>query len=265
VPGVRTHIVPPAAYRPGQDDVVVFDRWAPPEPPTRPAFYVAPPGTADYLGAVSGVVSDDRPAKWHPGDTHPILQGVDPLTMSIDRVRLYRAPALVAIARSERGTPLVYATEQGVRTVVLAFGPGDSNLQMAPGVPVLIANVVEWLGRPAIAGPHRPGPMRFDEAVQRVTDPAGKPVALERVNHAAIAELRVPGLYVAEGGGARSTVAVNVGDAQVSNVQRTLVPADRAHAVTAGASSHAWWVYCVFAAFALVLAEWWTWQRRITV
>jgi hypothetical protein len=90
-------------------------------------------------------------------------------------------------------------------------------------------------------------------------------VPLERVNHAAIGVLREPGVYIAEGGGARSTIAVNVGDAQVSNVGRTSLPAAGTRAVTAGASSHAWWMYCVIAAFALILAEWWTWQRRITV
>jgi hypothetical protein len=51
----------------------------------------------------------------------------------------------------------------------------------------------------------------------------------------------------------------------VSNVLRTSVAGDRAKVVTAGASSRPWWAYFAFAAFALVLAEWWTWQRRITV
>jgi hypothetical protein len=51
----------------------------------------------------------------------------------------------------------------------------------------------------------------------------------------------------------------------VSNLGRTNLPAAGARAVTVGASSHAWWMYCVIAAFVLILAEWWTWQRRITV
>ena len=119
--------------------------------------------------------------------------------------------------------------------------------------------------RPEVGGPHRPGPVQFDDGVVRVSGPRGVAVPLERVNHAAIGVLREPGVYIAEGGGARSTIAVNVGDAQVSNVGRTSLPAAGTRAVTAGASSHAWWMYCVIAAFALILAEWWTWQRRITV
>jgi hypothetical protein len=78
--------------------------------------------------------------------------------------------------------------------------------------------------------------------------------------------LRAPGLYVAEGAGAASTFAVNVGDPQVSNTARTsLSPGDQARPVMAGTSARSWWLYCAAAAFALALAEWWTWQRRITV
>jgi hypothetical protein len=71
---------------------------------------------------------------------------------------------------------------------------------------------------------------------------------------------------VAEGGGARSAVAVNVGDPQTSNLQRTSGGTTRnAQIVTAGASGWPWWIYCAVLAFILAVVEWWTWQRRITV
>jgi hypothetical protein len=195
-----------------------------------------------------------------------VLSGVDPFTLTIEKAHAYRAPSLVPIASSARGTPLISAAASATgRLVVLGFGPGESNVASAPAFPVLFGNALEWLVRPEAGGPRRPGPVQFDDAVVRVTGPRGVTVPLERVNHAAMAVLRAPGVYVAEGGGARSTIAVNVGDAQVSNVGRTSLPASGTRAVTAGASSHAWWMYCVLAAFALIVAEWWTWQRRITV
>ena len=55
------------------------------------------------------------------------------------------------------------------------------------------------------------------------------------------------------------------GFVDILHVGRTSLPAVGTRAVTAGASSYAWWMYCVIAAFALIVAEWWTWQRRITV
>ena len=39
----------PAAYRPGRDDVVIFDRWLPADAPARPALCLAPPAAA-WLG-----------------------------------------------------------------------------------------------------------------------------------------------------------------------------------------------------------------------
>jgi hypothetical protein len=76
----------------------------------------------------------------------------------------------------------------------------------------------------------------------------------------------VPGIYTAQGGGARSTFAVNISDPQLSNLSRTTPAASgRVVTVAAGASGAPWWVYCAVAALVLALAEWWTWQRRITV
>jgi hypothetical protein len=59
---------------------------------------------------------------------------------------------------------------------------------------------------------------------------------------------------------------VNISDPQLSNLSRT-TPAVSGRVVTvaAGASGAPWWVYFAVAALVLALAEWWTWQRRITV
>jgi hypothetical protein len=78
--------------------------------------------------------------------------------------------------------------------------------------------------------------------------------------------LRTPGLYVADGAAGPSSIAVNAGDPQISNVERTtLGTTAHALAVSSSGSVHPWWLYCAAAAFGLVIAEWWTWQRRITV
>lgn len=317
-PDVRTAFVDPAAYRAGQagrEEVVIFDRWAPQDPPARPALYFAPPPDTPWLGppplvdkerstssgaaspalvdkgrstgsgaaspaaaidgsraarsdgaAGLGPIEEARP-RWDAPGSHPVVRGVDPFTFTIETARAYRSPALVPVARSTRGTPLVYVGESPEqRFIVVTFGPGESNLASAPGFPVLVANALEWLGRPVISAARRPELATFDQAVSTVTGPRGVSVPLVRVTGAALGMLRTPGLYVAEAGGSRSTVAVNVGDAQVSNLMRTSLSATgRARPVAAGASRRPWWIYCAIAAFLLALAEWWTWQRRITV
>ena len=265
-PSVRATFLAPAAYQPGPRDVVIFDRWAPTEPPATPSILFMPPAGTAWLQNASEVRADEVRPVWRGGPAHPVMLGVDPQTLTIEKVHGYSSPTLLPVAQSERGTPLVSVDQSGNRrVVVVGFGPGESNLGTAPGFPVLVGNALEWLARPEFLGSHKPGEIVLDESVARVTGPDGKQVPVERVNHASIAVLRAPGVYVAEGAGARTRIAVNVGDPYVSNVQRTSLPPTGARAVSAGTSSRAWWSYFAMVAFALVLLEWFTWQRRITI
>lgn len=266
---------PSAQDSPAGEDLIIFDRWAPHDPPTRPALYFAPPPDTPWLGAPpTGTTttrawdgSEEQRPRWETAGTHPVVQGVDPFTLTIEKARAYGAAGLTPIARSARGTPLVYVSDTlGRRFIVLTFGAGESNLAAAPGFPVLMGNAVDWLVRPDVQAARTTGLASFNQATARLTGPDGRPVPLARVPGAALAVLRGPGLYVAEGAGARSAFAVNVGGPQVSNGARTsLSPGDQARPVTAGASGRPWWLYCAAGAFVLALAEWWTWQRRITV
>ncbi len=262
------------AAKPPAPDLIIFDRWAPSAPPDTAAIYVAPPAETPWLAPPGprgperawDATTEPRP-RWETTLDHPVVRGVDPLTFKIEAARPYGGEGLTPLARSERGTPLVYVSETGTRRLVLlTFGPDESNLASAPGFPILMGNAVEWLVRPDARPSQPPGLALFTPTTGQVTDPTGKPVPLARVPGAALAILRLPGLYVAEAGGARSTVAVNVADPQVSNTARTtLGRGDQARPVTAGASEQAWWIYLAAAAFLLVFGEWWTWLRRVTV
>lgn len=258
-PDVQATFVDPSAYgQPAAEDVVIFDRWTPKEPPARPSLSFAPP---------LGTTSEELRPVWTTAGSDPVVSGVDPFTLSIEKARTYKLPNLRVVAQSARGTPLVYAGEAGAhRSVVVTFGPAESNLASAPAFPVLIGNALDWLGRVSSASAHRPGPMIFDEATDDVRAPNGEPVSLTRFNHVAVGVLRAPGLYIAEGGAARTAIAVNAGSREVSNLERTLLtPEQQSRAVAAGVSPRPWWMYAAMLAFALALAEWWTWQRRITV
>ena len=77
--------------------------------------------------------------------------------------------------------------------------------------------------------------------------------------------LEAPGLYGVQNGGARNTIAVNAADPQRSNVARTSLSAGANVAAARGALERPWWLACALVAFVLAFAEWWTWQRRVTV
>jgi hypothetical protein len=172
----------------------------------------------------------------------------------------------VSIAASEQGTPLVSVVDSpGVRAVVVGFTLPDSNLASAPAFPVLVANVLEWLARPAAGSTRKPGPMELPASTTRVTAPDGASVPFVRAGDRVLVRLRSPGLYLVEAGGSRSVVGVNVGQPETANLMRTgLAGADQGTA-SSRLSARPWWMYGVMLAFGLLLAEWWTWQRRITV
>jgi hypothetical protein len=264
-PSVRATFSSPDAYRAGDEDAVIFDRTAPAIAPAKPALYIAPPG-GGWLGPVPERL-ESRP-QWTAASAHPLLAGVDPLTFSIDRARVYQPPQLTPLATSAAGTPLIWIgdTPGRPRAALLAFGPGDSNLAAAPAFPVLIGDALEWLARPPAAGAHHTGRAAFDAAVTRVTGPRGATVPLMALAGQRVGLLRAPGLYAEEAGDARASFAVNIADPDVSNLTRTTIGASHpAVAVSAGMSPRPWWIYLAAVAFAIVSIEWWTWLRRITV
>jgi hypothetical protein len=263
-PEVTATFLTPSAYRPGQEDLIVFDRWAPHDPPERPALYFAPPGRGSWLG--NGDAVEQRP-RWLATESHPVVRGVDPYTLAIDGAHAYGSAELLPIAVSTRGTPLisVNASPSRPRFVVVSFGPLESNLASAPAFPVLVGNALSWLARPLDASARRAGLSSFDDVVARVSGPGGAAVPLARLPGGAVGLLRAPGFYVAEGAGSRTTFAVNVSDADVSNLTRTSAAATSKTISASAGGPHPWWLYCAGAAFAAALGEWWTWLRRITV
>jgi hypothetical protein len=263
VPGVSATAVSPNAYTPGRADLVVFDRVLPAAAPAVPALLVAPPG-ASWLGT-PGV--EEREPQWAAGQASSLLQGVDLLTMPIERARQYGGPGLKPLVFSKRNTPLVLAGEAADRRLLLfTFSLSESKSMFAPGFPVLMNNVIEWLTNPASGAARRPGPAAFPASLTSLLGPDGKKVPIATVGAAAVAMLARVGFYDATFGGATSVVAVNAGDPETSDLRRTrLAVPSRADAAHAPSRGRPWWLFAAAIAIALVFAEWWTWQRRITV
>jgi hypothetical protein len=266
-PDVTGTFATPGTYTPGTEDAVIFDRWAPADLPAKPALYLAPPA----LPALGWNPSQmETKPKWAAAEPHPLLDGVDPLTFSIERARAARSSALHPIAQSGIGTPLIAigAAADRPRLVVLAFGPEDSNLAEAPAFPVLMGNAVDWLARANAGGARRTGRASFNASIVRVKTPDGADVPLLNLRGVPRATLAVPGIYTAEAsGGAAAKFAVNVVDPDVSNLARSTLAGRDAGAISvaAGVAARPWWMSLVALAFAAALAEWWTWLRRITV
>jgi hypothetical protein len=270
LPGMKATFIAPGAYaqpRTGPEDGVVFDHWAPPEAPAKPALFITPPDP-QAAAAWLGKTRIERSPQWATSLAHPVLTGVDPSTVAIERARTVESDIWTPIATSATGTPLVSVAETTQhRRVLLGFGSTEpeSNVALQPAFPVLMVNALEGLARPSLGAQVRPGVVALNAAVDHLTSPDGKRVDVTTFGDTRLARIPTPGLYLAEGGGMRSALAVNVGDPQVSNVNRTsLSEATMASATTEGANDP-WWPMLIAIAFVLGLVEWWTWQRRITV
>ena len=215
-----------------------------------------------------GTVRNERDPQWATSLAHPVLNGVDPTTVDIERARTVESDAWTPIAKSATGTPLVSVAETPeYRRVLLGFGAAEaeSNVALQPAFPVLMVNAFDWLARPSLGPQVRPGVVPLNAAVAHLTSPDGKAVDVTTFGDTRLARIVTPGLYLAEGGGMRSALAVNVGDPRVSNVSRTSLSASTLAATTVQETSDPWWPVLIGIAFAFGLVEWWTWQRRITV
>lgn len=261
-PRLRVTYVKPTEYRASREGVVIFDRWLPAEAPGRPALAIAPPD-ASWLGHRT---IEERYARWTAGSSHPVMAGVDPVTVDVRRVTGYEGADLTPLAKSNKGTTLISVTDKSDRRfVVWSFAVAETNLANAPGFPVLAGNTLEWLGRPSYGVLRKPGPVRLPASTSRVVSPAGQPIPLVRTADAVVARLPQPGLYLVDAAGSRGVVGVNVGDPQVSNVSRSSLSSASVSQVAAGGAGWPWWMWAVALGFILVATEWWTWQRRVTV
>ena len=262
-PDVKATFVSPRAYKPGSEELLIFDGVVPAAPPTVPALFIAPPA-ASWLGTPG---TDEHAPQWVAGAAHPLVAGVDIQTMTIERARPYAGSGLVPIASSAARTPLVYVSEApDQRFVLFTFSVSESKLMFTPGFPVLLGNTIDWLAHPVPAGTRRPGPATFEGSLSSIVGPNGREVSIAKVGGASVATLRSVGFYDMTAGGATSVVAVNVGDPETSDLRRTRLPeAARANATGALTRGRPWWLFAAVAALILLAAEWWTWQRRITV
>jgi hypothetical protein len=153
---VRTQL--PIQYQPGNaDEIAIFDRFAPPLPPSGNVAYLAPPrGNADVTVAGSG-----PRAHFAEQRAHPLVAGVanaDTL-LGDGMVALAASGALkpVFLGRAEgREVPLLLAGEVGGRRIVATSFPlRAADLHNADALPALVftINLLRWLSPTAGATP----------------------------------------------------------------------------------------------------------------
>jgi hypothetical protein len=271
--------VTPAAYTEAlakKHDAVVFDRTVAPLPPGVPAIFFAPAAAGSgftVAGSASAPIITDVAAR------HPAMRWVTLKDVNISRSSVFTLqPGDVALASSLK-QPLIVAHEHdGHKAVAFGFDVKESDLPLRVAFPVMLINALDWFGGgdTALVASYATGhPLHLmAPAAARELEVRGPDGTLTRAPvHEGRARLFAPrvGYYeVRAPGAAPSLLAANLADATESRIQPRATLTVDGHALSppdvgrVGVRRQLWG-YLVVLALLIVLVEWWTYNRRVTV
>ena len=265
LPGMQVSVVPPQRVGArGDVDVWVFDGYAPEHAPGAPVLVFRPP-PARWLPALEGELGATAVSAW--ASRHPVTDGVSLRDVLVDRALALRVPAGAQVLASDAdGQPLILASASGHRWVEVAFALRDSNLPLQPGFPVFLSNALDWMTGEALALQSGPGLIRLPIADADVLDLRGRQVTTRHIPGATLVAAEEPGIYMATTEDRRVRVAVNIGDAAVTAVNASrLARHPTTTAWQAPRSAIDPWPAVLLAAALLLVLEWWTYNRRLTI
>jgi hypothetical protein len=267
-------------------DVYIFDRFAPPQAPGGPALLFLPPD-AEWLTPTLSVVEVPGAPGWNPA--HAVLRFVALEDLRIDRAARIAVPAdaegptpsgdepgegaATQIVVGDRSLPLVLVSDREDRMVRVSFALEDSNFPLQPSFPIFIANALGWLMDDQVALARGPGRIEVPLSLAAVTDLEGNDIVAWPLSDRTVFLAEQPGLYTVAGeGDRRLRVAVNLASVERSSVNDSGLASGEitaaASTVLAGAEpgpNDELWFLLLLLALVLVVAEWVTYHRRLTV
>jgi len=274
-------------------DVVVMSGWAPDEP-LLPGRYLIFGAAPEIRGLKSSGRRDGPFVAIDWSREHPMFRFASLGNLVIARdVGLEPSDDLRVLARSDAGPIAVDATDQGVRAIVVSFEPAESNWPFDPGFVLATASAVRALGDAGgavttpSATPGQTVSTRVPTTVRQVTlhAPGGaertlRPDADGVVTFGPAARTGVYQLTWSGPGGATDlsadgrslrVIAVNLLDPAESDVRSepTLELASRRVESAAGggevAKRQQLWPWLLVAALAMLLLEWFFYNKRVAV
>jgi len=285
--------IEPAAFDPDSPDLlnfdmIVLDRFAAERlgPGNYLTFGRAPPfeGLED-----KGLVNDVRVLDWD--ETHDVARFVNFATLQLPTARRFTArPKDTEIVRSDKGPLVLLAQEEDKLAVVCSFDllslPVEGAWTFDPSFPIFLANATRYLGgagqtrRSLLLPSGGVAELRFPPGTvsAEVTEPSGATRTLEI--HSGDDALRVAGLgeagfyqvelHDADGALLRATeFAVNLSsqsESQIAPVEELRL-GDERDPIAAQASAEPpqrdLWKWATLVALALIMLEWWVYNRRV--
>jgi hypothetical protein len=271
-PRVSLTVISPGRYADDRDfDAVVFDRFTPKAPPRVPALLFRPPG-AGWLPASAKDIWHVSAEKWDSGN--PLLENVSLVDLRVDhaavmRIEGHTAGADTVLASAHGDVPLIVAHEQETRWISFSFALEDSNFALHAGFPIFLDNVLKWMQVGQVTLARGLGLSEVPVSNARIVAPDGTELPTRSIARGTAFEAAIPGLFTVVSAHERLWVAANLLDRKVTEVNKSRLPPPTADA-GAGAGTRApvafdpWFVPLLIASLLLML-EWWSWNRRMTV
>ena len=269
LPGVQVTMSSPSAYRPSPVfDAYVFDRFAPRAPPPAGALVFRAPG-ATWLTAMPKEVNNPSVTGWD--DTYPVTAGVAWRDIRIRRAQVAAvgaADSLVLVKGSAHGA-LVIAGNGSSPWIEVGFALQDSNFALQPGFPVFLGNALSWLADGPGFLSRGLGSIEVPLIDAEVRDRHGHAVAVVRVPGGTVFQANRPDVYTITSAGKRSHVVANVLDPDYAQINRSRF-ADQAPEPAPAVARHRWssvepWILLLLLGAVLLIVDWLTFSRRITV
>jgi hypothetical protein len=267
-------------------DAVVFDGFFPKDPPGRHFLLLNPPEKGCPF-PVAGQLK--TPLITEHDSKHPVMRWVTLKDVNIGAATRFGIEAGVQSLASSFRAPLIVAREEaGLKSVAIGFDISRSDLPLRIAFPILVINSLDWFSGQgdSLIVSYRTGqtwavPLGFLEegaappAEVAVREPGGKELKLPVQDGKVFIYGSTAGAYAisAPGPGGskhRQTIAGNLADFDESRIKpgRELKIGGRALEDPTGfgiALRREIWVYLLLAAFGLILIEWLTYNRRLTV
>ncbi|MBI70731.1 MAG: hypothetical protein CME29_03285 [Gemmatimonadetes bacterium] len=244
-------------------DLYVFDRFIPEVIPDAPGLFFLP----TELPMLESSSSDDSL------EMHPLFKGVSLSDLMVERVA---SPNFLTddsqILWGDTETPLLVASDLNYRVIEVGFALDGSNFPLQPAFPIFLRNAVVWMLESDLPQSSGPGQIEIPGMNTTVTDLEGKSVQTNSVDQVTSFEARAPNLYSVNQGENTFWMPINLTNPRVTLVNESKLESasrlDTNGLVDAEFESQAdpaLWRMLALIAFVLVILEWVTYHRRITV
>ncbi len=209
-----------------------------------------------------GVTIEPKITRWD--DRHPILRRAVLSDLYVNEARTLVIPPAATAIVSSLSTPLIFALDDGkLRLVTFGFDLDQTNLPLRVGFPVLVYNAIDWLLDARDAAENARG-FHVASGID-VIDPSNRTTRHDPVNGFVPVPEGEVGFYRARTSDGRPLPAVAV---SVSSHVETIGAAKQATATPAAAGrvrDREGWIWFLLVALVLLVVEWVTYHRRVTV